>query len=93
MATPLGCPTCLRSDKIETVEEMTVHFEITELVLDDDGDVSYEYTGEHRDFVETADHTGLFHCGHCDKDLRQSELVPISPAARRLLSSADCRSE
>ena len=77
MSTPLGCPECKRADDLESVEEMTVHYEVTDLRREDDGSVAFDYNGESRTFDETAQPTGCFWCRHCDMEFEEAQLVPI----------------
>ncbi len=72
MTIQLSCPDC-GNLLLESVEKMHVHYECR-LTRKENGELDVEYTGERRDFDETAEQTGDYWCRVCDKEFPEDEL-------------------
>ncbi len=71
----LYCPQCGRGDRLVSLEEIAVNYDMHAVWQEADGDIECDYTGEREDFAEFLKITGVT-CRQCFWMGAYAELVP-----------------
>jgi hypothetical protein len=71
----LYCPQCGRGDKLVSLEEIAVNYDMHSVWQEVDGDIECDYTGEREDFAEFLKITGVT-CRQCFWMGAYTDLVP-----------------